>query len=571
MSLARTRINFVRSISWVDLCLFSLLLLFVYAMVGVAVEWTGPFRSTTEIDLSLTALPRYAFLSLFRGFAAYFISLMFTFCFGYLAAQSRLAEKILIPVLDILQSVPVLGFLPGIVLVLVQLFPGSNVGLELACVLMIFTSQVWNMTFSFYASVKGVPRDIRDMTSLFRLRAWDVLKKVEIPYSMNGLLWNSMLSMAGGWFFLMVVESFQLGDQDFRLPGIGSYMSVAIERGNTEAVIAGIAAMIFVIVLVDRCLWAPLVYSSSRYRSVEQGSPAGSPPMVLVLLQKSQLLRGYYRLLDRWREGREARRSLRPAKQALSPSIRKAGRTLYFTLIAMAIVTTVFAVFRLFDLLSSSTLREWGTYFLNTLYTFGRVMGAVTLGTLWTVPVGVFIGSNPQWTRRLQPVVQVIAAFPAPMIFPIITYLFLSAGVPFEYGCTLLMLMGSQFYILFNVISGASLIPESLKELGTVYQLSKREYWKAIILPAIFPSLVNGWITAAGGAWNASIVSEFVTYEGRTLSAPGIGSAISEAARDADFAALSGSIVMMITVLVLINRFFWRWMYNLSETRFRLE
>jgi len=292
MGLTHARIRLVRSISFIDLLLLAGIFLAIYALIGVAHEWVSPFEMRTEIDLSLSALPSYAMFSLVRGFVAYAISFLFTLVYGYVAAHSRRAEKILVPLLDILQSIPVLGFLPGLVLVLVNVFPSTNIGLELACILMIFTGQVWNMAFSFYSSLKAVPLELRELTFLFRLEKREVLRSLELPYAMNGLLWNSMLSMAGGWFFLTVTESFRLGDQDFRLPGIGSYMTTAYEQGNREALLAGVVAMAVVIIIVDRCIWAPLVVWSDRFkmgretpggaiqRSVVVGSVQSSTPLL---------------------------------------------------------------------------------------------------------------------------------------------------------------------------------------------------------------------------------------------------------------------------------------------------
>ncbi|MCB0406003.1 MAG: ABC transporter permease subunit [Bdellovibrionales bacterium] len=570
MSLARAQVKFVRSVSWVDLLLFSAIAAFIYGLIRVAAEWTGPFQSTTAIDLSYQALPWYAFLSMVRGFIAYFFSLGFTFLYGYMAAHTRFGERILIPLLDILQSIPVLGFLPGVVLAFVNLFPHSNIGLEMACVLMIFTGQVWNMTFSFYGSVKSVSSNWRELARLCQLTRWEVLRKIEIPHATNGLLWNSMLSMAGGWFFLMVVESFRLGDQDFRVPGIGSYMAVAIEQGSVGAMCGGIAAMILVIILVDRCLWAPLVYLSQRFQA--QSALAMPKPLLLRWLEGSHIRRGYLRLIESLAERREASVRFLPSKvplaRALSPALVRGFKWLGLVL---SIAVLILGAGALYELLSAIPLADWLVQLRDTFYTGLRVAGAVLLGSLWTIPVGVWIGTHPRWTNRLQPVVQVAAAFPAPMIFPILTYALLHFSVPFEFGATILMLVGSQFYILFNVISGATQIPAQLTEVSRSFGVGGWRYWKIVVLPSIFPSLLNGWITASGGAWNASIVSEHVTFEGRVLAATGIGTSITKAAQEGDFAALAGGVFVMVTVLILINRFFWGWLYKLSETKYRMD
>ena len=297
MDIFKPRIKLSRVISPVDIFLFFGVLLFIYAMLGVTHEWVvQPYHPKTEIHLGFGSLIQYSFFSLFRVFAAYFLSLIFTFTYGYVAAKSRLLEPVLISLLDILQSIPVLGFMPGFVLALVRLFPHSNLGLELAAVLMIFTGEGWNLVFSFYSSLRGVPQEVRDMTSIFRLNRWRVLRTVEVPYAMNGLLWNSMLSMAGGWFFLMVIESFTLGEQDFRLPGIGSYMAVAYDKSDYAAVGLGIFVMFAMIFIVDRVLWAPLVVWSEKFHFEEKSSPSeeGAHSVVLELMQKSHLIEKYF-------------------------------------------------------------------------------------------------------------------------------------------------------------------------------------------------------------------------------------------------------------------------------------
>lgn len=561
----------IRDFAWIDLSILLFVVLLIYALVGVAREWAGPFRSSTEIDLSIWALPRYSFLSTVRGFLSYAISLAFTIAYGYAAAHSRRAERLMIPFLDILQSVPVLGFLPGMVLALVKLFPNSNLGLELTCVLMIFSSQAWNMTFSFYLSVKSLPSELREVAALARLNRWEVLRQLEIPFALSGLLWNSMLSMAGGWFFLMVVESFSLGSQNFRLPGIGSYMAVAIDQKDSAAIVAGIVAMTIVIVVVDRCFWAPLVYASQRFMGGE--SRSGPKPLVIRAFEQSLLRRLFYRLqelAEERRELREERRQDRGSPFDLS-TIRPYLWLVRWGLLCGAVVVSAFGTLSLLRMVGEVGPMGWLEQLSDTLLTGLRVAGAVVLGSLWTIPAGVMIGTHPDWSRRLQPVVQFLAAFPAPMLFPIVTIALIWLGIPFGLGATILMVAASQWYILFNVIGGASLIPFSLIEVATAFRVGGWPYWRDIILPAIFPSLVSGWITAAGGAWNASIVSEYVTFGGAQYVAKGIGSSITIAAQNADYPRLAAGVVAMVTTIVLANVFFWNRLYRLTETRYRLE
>jgi NitT/TauT family transport system permease protein len=567
-------------ISLVDVFLFFGVILFIYAILGVTHEWVQPYHPKTEIQLGFNSLLRYSFFSLIRVFAAYLLSLLFTFTYGYVAAKSRRLEPILISLLDILQSIPVLGFMPGFVLALVRLFPESNLGLELAAILMIFTGEGWNLVFSFYSSVRGVPQDVRDMTSIFKLSKWRLLRMVEIPFAMNGLLWNSMLSMAGGWFFLMVIESFTLGDQDFRLPGIGSYMAVAYDKHDYTAVGLGIFVMFSLIFIVDRVLWAPLVVWSEKFQSEKQPtkSKVGTGSLVLDLLEKSRIIEKYFEWKQQFQKNWEQKLDKSKFPKRIMKKISKVGgappvlsKALRGILAIIGVVFLFWAGQKMYSIIAVTKMTDWWLQLKLTFFTFLRVTVAVILGSLWTIPAGVFIGTHPKWTRRLQPMVQIVASFPAPMVFPMLTLVMIKMGVNFEWGSIVLMLFASQWYILFNVISGATLIPRDFIDLGQLFRLSGIQQWKAIVIPSVFPSLVNGWITAAGGAWNASIVAELVEQGGQRLVATGVGASITEAARVGNFSALATGIVVMITIVVLLNRLLWGSLYKLAETRYRLE
>lgn len=573
VSLFRARIKIHRPINLVDVLLLVGIFAFIYALIGVAQEWSSPYRPKTEINLDFFSLLHYSFLSLVRVSMGYVLSLIFTLTYGYVAAKSRVAEPILISLLDILQSVPVLGFMPGLVLALVGLFPRSNFGLELAAIIMIFTGQGWNMVFSYYSSLKGVPGELRDMTRLYRLPQLEVITKIELPFAANGLLWNSMVSMAGGWFFLMVIESFSLGDQDFRLPGIGSYMAVAYEKGDTGAVVAGIFVMFAMIIAIDRFIFAPLVAWSERFKFDSKGPTQRS--LVLDWLNRSQLMEAYLNQLEKLKKEMSRRRDERlrekrpkiVTRAKLGPYLQ--GMRLVFIFIGGLVLGWGFK--SMYGLVAATHGETWLLHLRDTFFTFLRVTAAVAIGAVWTVPLGVFIGTHPRWSVYFQPVVQIVASFPAPMLFPVIVGALLWLGVSLEFGAVVLMLFASQWYILFNVISGASLIPVTMIDLALLFNVRGWHYWKAIILPAIFPSLLNGLITAAGGAWNASIVAEFVLYEKNQLVATGIGASITRAAQAGDFPALAGGILMMVVTVVLLNRLVWGSLYKLAETRFRLE
>jgi NitT/TauT family transport system permease protein len=545
----------------------------LFAATHVAREWTGAARRSVSIDLSVWALPRYTLFSLSRGLMAYALSLGFTLVYGYWAAKDRLAERVLIPLLDILQSIPVLGFMPGLVLALVALFPQSNVGLELAAVIMIFTGQVWNMTFSFYHSLRAVPNDLREVGKVYRYSGWQQLKWLELPFATSGLVWNSMMSMAGGWFFLMINEAFVLGHHDFRLPGLGSYMSVAVARGDFRAMGWAIFAMTLMIVLLDQLLWRPVVVWAQKFRVEETAGQETMSSWFLDWLNRSRLIA----LTRRWirRTVRKRKRTTEaaspPHSGTLSPASRRWAPLVSMAAFALLIAGLGFGSWMLYRLLLGVPPARWMATAAGAFLTLGRVLLSTAIGTLWALPAGLAIGLTPRLSRLLQPVVQVAASFPAPMLFPIVIAGLAVAGIPLGWGSIVLMLLGTQWYILFNVIAGAMAIPADLKEAAQSYRFTHRLRLWRVYIPSVFPYLVTGWVTAAGGAWNASIVSEFVNFRGRVLATEGVGSAISQAAERGDFPALAAGVVVMSTLVVLFNRTVWRRCYLLAEERYSLN
>ncbi|HVN87807.1 MAG TPA: ABC transporter permease subunit [Candidatus Binatia bacterium] len=559
-------------LSSVDALLAIGLAALVGGLVALAHRWTAPLRSTIDIDLSLWALPKYTLLSLARGMAAYVFSLVFTLVYGTVAAYNRAAERVMIPVLDILQGIPVLGFLPGLVLGMVALFPHSNVGLELACVVMIFTGQVWNMTFSFYGSLRAIPAELREAAAVYRFGWWKRFRTVEVPFAMIGLVWNSMMSMAGGWFFLTVNEAFTLGDRDFRLPGVGAYMSVAIERGDGRAMAGAVVAMVVMIIAVDQLMWRPLLAWAQKFKMEETEAAEVAQSWVLDLLRRSRLVPWIEEQAGRLFALLEARRVL-PDVGGRTPSrngtlvARGAGAGV----VALLAILFGWGATHIAALLAALSAREWMHLGASLGLTFLRTAAALVIGALWAVPVGIWIGLSPQRVRALQPVIQVAAAFPAPMIFPVVTLLILHLGVAFSWGCVVLMLLGSQWYILFNVLAGASALPHDLREAAEIYRITGWMRWRTLYLPAIFPSLVTGMITAAGGAWNASIVAEYVSYHGQPLIAPGLGSLITEATTAANFPLLAAGVLTMSLALVTLNRTVWRRLYRIADERFSLN
>lgn len=554
--------------SWRDGAAWLVVFALIYTLINVADEWRAPLKQSVVINLDARYLPGYAFYSLMRGVAAYVVSFFFTMVYGYVMARVRGAGRVMLPLLDILQSIPVLGFLPGFVLALVHLFPHRNIGLEMASVLMIFTGQVWNMTFSFYNSLRSVPQDLVEVSRLSELGWWERFVSLDLSYAAPGLIWNSMMSMAGGWFFLAVSEAFVLGDHDFRLPGVGAYMSVAIERGDGRAQVLGVLAMIVMIVVLDVVVWRPVVAWAHRF-SDEQGRPAtlffswewwGRTRLAAWLGALGRKLRLWFAALPiggavpgAWGRPRRPR------------GWRVWGARILAWLVWAAIITSVGLYI---DLVQTLQRTQWFALMRDTALTFGRVVASVVLATLWAVPVGVWIGTHQKWARKLQPVIQTAASFPAPMLYPLVLGLAMSAGLGLETSSVALLLLGTQWYVLFNVIAGASGMPHDLLEVCSLASLRRARVWTAYILPAIFPQLVTGWITAMGGAWNASVVAEYVRYHGRTLSATGLGATISKATEHGDFATLAAAVGLMSVSVVGFNRLVWRPLGRLAQNRY---
>src|SRR3989454_10227650 len=550
------------------------------AVVVFAREFEAPFLQAVQIDLRAAAVPKYTLYSLMRGVLALSVSFLFALLFGYAAARSRAAERLLLPVLDILQSIPVLGFLPGLVLGLVALFPYRNVGLELAAIVRIFTAQAWNLALSFYNSLKSLPDSLRDASKMAGWSPARRFRELELPAAAQGLVWNGMLSMAGGWFFLMVNEAFRLGDRDYRLPGIGSYMSVALDQGNAQAMALAIAAMVAMIVCVDQLLWRPLVVWVEKFRLDESsGGGPGPSSWVLDFLRRARLPRRAAVLQRRaYRRARRAARPLERPFRAVGPIIlrgprfafehwvaRKIGAGLAIAAVAAA---AALGAWRLWSVLAQLGWAEWGELVSSAALTFARVMTAVIVSTAWALPAGVVIGRSPRIARALQPVIQVVASFPAPMLFPLVILLFERIGIGLGLGAVALMVLAGQWYIPFNVISAVAAIPQQLKDATAAFRLPRWTRWRKLYLPAAAPALVMGWVTAAGGAWNGSIVAEYIQAGGAVRGTQGLGRLISEATAHANFPLLAGGIALMSLVVVGWNRIVWRSLMEWARTRF---
>jgi len=554
-----------------DLPVFALGLAILYSFVALARYWSGPLTPQVEIDLSVRALPLYSFYSVLRILIAYLLSLAFTFVYGYIAAYNLRAERFMVPLLDILQSIPVLSFLPGVMLAMVALFPRRQLGVELGAILLIFTGQVWNMAFSFYSSLKNIPTEMREAARLYRFSWWQSFTQMELPYSVIGLVWNSMMSVAGGWFFLMACEMFVLGKRDFRLPGLGSYLQTAASAGDGKAIAWGLVAMVTIIVLTDQLVWRPLIAWAQKFKfeNVEAKDVPRSP--VLNFLRRSEILSllssktvtPLYESLTL----RIARKNKPADSKAPTSTARKAIGWLLVTALAIGIA---YALFKSVLMIASLGYGGLKSILIGAAATFLRVNVTLLLGALWTIPAGVAIGTHPKLARIAQPLAQIAASVPATALFPLVLLALIRMGGGLGTGSILLLLLGTQWYILFNVIAGASAIPTDLQEVCNIFGFSRFERWRKLILPAIFPYLLTGLVTASGGAWNASIVAEYFHLQGQIFSTVGLGALISHATDEGNSQLLLTATIVMAVIVVTVNRLLWRRLYRLASTRYRL-
>lgn len=559
----------------IDIAVFIAVFGVVFGVYSIGRSWMGPVKVSGEISQDPRSLWLYATYSLVRILVAYAISLVFALLYGYAAAKSRRAEIVLIPLLDILQSIPVLSFLPGVMLAMVALFPSRQLGVELGSIILIFTGQVWNIAFSFYSSLKTIPRDLREAAIIYRFSRWQRFMELDLPFSTIGLVWNSMMSVAGGWFFLMACEMFVLGDKDFRLPGLGSFLQTAASHGNTRAMLWGLAMMVAVIVLMDQLIWRPVIAWADKFKFEQVESGTATQNSILNLIRReSYLIRGFRRLLHpivNWLTIRFASGAKRAAATFSSAQSKQPRRWLSWVLSAAGVAFLVYAVYRTVGELSQLSREDYFELLRSAALTFLRVNLALIIGALWTIPVGVAIGFSPRFARWMQPLVQLAASIPATALFPVLLLVLIRLRGGVEIAAMALMLLGTQWYILFNVIAGAMAIPTDLKEAAKVFRFSDLDRWRHLILPGIFPYLVTGLVTASGGAWNASIIAEYFHFQGRIVEAPGLGSTISRASDAGQFQVLLASTLIMAAVVVMINRLVWRRLYRLASTRFKLE
>jgi NitT/TauT family transport system permease protein len=543
----------------------------VLIYVGVRLALRAPEAvEGPVISLSPRDLPYYALRSISRMAAAYLLSLIFTLVYGRVAAQNRRAEQVLMPLLDVLQSVPILSFLPVVLLSLSAILP-EQFAAELASIVLIFTSQVWNMTFAWYQSLATIPVELREASKIFRFNGWIRFKALELPFAAISLIWNSMMSWAGGWFFLMAAEMFTVGQRDYRLLGLGTYLQEAANRGDTRAIFWGIGALVLVIVALDQLVWQPLLAWADRFKLETMKGEKPPSSWFYDLLGRSRLLRELAARMWRPLNERIDMWFIRRAATTARPEMERQGRPWLLYLLGLLLgLGLAYGALRAALMLAMVPISQWGEIGIGILATLLRVFASLFITLAWTIPVGVAIGTNPRAAAVLQPLVQIVASVPATALFPI--FLLLIVGLPggLNLAAVVLMLMGTQWYLLFNTIAGASAIPQDLKYTSALIGLSRWERWRTLILPSLFPFIITGAITASGGAWNASIVAEYVEFGGRTLSTTGIGALIARATATGDYPLLLAATLTMVLTVVFINRTLWRQLYRLAEEKYRM-
>ena len=558
-----------RFTTWADVIVLVGIAVLIY--IGVELASGAPKAiSGPRISLAPSALPLYAALSTARMAAAYALSMLFTLIYGYIAARNRRAERVMMPLLDVLQSVPILSFLPVVLLSLTAIMPES-VAVGLASIVLIFTSQVWNLTFAWYQSLTTIPKELHEANAIFRFNGWLRLKTLELPFAAISLIWNSMMSWAGGWFFVMAAEIFTVGDRDFRLAGLGSYLQTAANKGDVRSILLGILTLVLVVVALDQLLWRPLLVWAERFKLEMVTGDIEPRSWFYDVLHNSLLVKWF------------SRNVLRPLGERLDAwSLRRfpvdvrdagAGRRSVVGIAVSAVIIAglAYGAYRAIGMLTQVSLAEWADIGIGVLATLARVTAALLVALAWTIPLGAALGTSRKLANWLQPVVQITASIPATAFFPVLLLLLIGLKGGLNIAAVLLMLMGTQWYLLFNVIAGASAVPQDLKYTSALLGLSKWERWRTLTLPALFPYIITGSITASGGAWNASIVAEYAIFGGKTVFTTGIGSLIARATAAGNFPLLLASTLSMIFTVVLINRLFWRRLYRLAADRYRME
>lgn len=525
----------------------------------------------TPISLDPRYLPEYAFRTTLRMLAAIIASLVFTFVYATLAAKSRRAEMVLIPILDILQSVPILGFLTFTVVFFMNLFPGRVLGAELASVFAIFTSQAWNMTFSMYQSLRSVPKDLDEASKSFHLSWWRRFWRLDVPFAMPGLVWNAMMSMSGGWFFVVASEAITVGDTTVTLPGVGAYVATAIKEQNLPAVGFAVLTMLAVIIIYDQLLFRPIVAWADKFRFEQTASAEAPTSWLLDLFRKTRILRAFASAVSDAIESTTRIHLPGPDLSKLRFRLNVPARIIDAVWIGVIFVGATWIGWQVVDFIFATL--NWSDVWTATIdgfYTLIRVTVLIALASLIWVPIGVWIGLRPSIAEKVQPLAQFLAAFPANILFPAAVVLIIHFNLSPNIWLSPLMILGTQWYILFNVIAGATAFPSDLKEAARSFHLDGWKWWRFVILPGIFPYYITGAITASGGSWNASIVAEVASWGDEKLTAVGLGSYIANATEAGDFHRVVLGIVVMCVFVTLFNRLLWRPLYAYAENHLRL-
>lgn len=564
-----------RALSPSDWLAMTLIFSVLFALAWTANQMTGPYKVSAPavISLSPAVLPSYALRTVLRMFIALLVSLFVTFIFGTWAAKSKRAEQVIVPMVDILQSVPVLSFLSITVVGFIRLFPNSQLGPEMASIFAIFTAQAWNMILGFYQSLKTLPADLIEASKMFQLSPWQRFWKVEVPCSMPSLLWNMMMSMSASWFFVVLSEAISVSNQAIRLPGIGSYIAVAIEYADKSAVLYAILAMLAIIFLYDQLLFRPLIAWSEKFKPDSAPEEEKITAWLVHLLRRSTVMSmvgsGLRRVVEAFVNAKQFNRLFSQPESLPAHATNARGDRWWYLSLALFIVGTSFFLLRF--ILTTLTLYDVFQVFLLGIATSIRVIILIVLSSLIWVPVGVHIGRNPRLSKLAQPIIQFLAAFPANLIYPVVVIGIMTYHLNVEVWVTPLMMLGTQWYILFNVIAGASRIPRDLYLAAANFEVKGWLWWKRLVLPGIFPYYVTGAITAAGGAWNASIVAEWVSWGDMTLKATGLGAYIQSATQQGNFPQIALGTAMMCVFVLAFNHLLWRPLYRLAETRFNIN
>ena len=560
--------------SWrADIALLGLLVLlatFVFHGLDQMNQPLGVLDSS-PLSLDLVHLPEYTLRTTLRMFIALFASFVFSLVVATLAAKSRKAAIVILPALDILQSVPVLGFLTFTVVFFMGLFPGKETGVECAAIFAIFTSQVWNMTFSFYQSLRTVPNDLYEVSRQFAFSPWQRFIRLELPFATPGLVWNMMMSMSGGWFFVVASEAITVGDTTVSLPGIGSWLALAIEQQNIAAIAWAVLAMVAVIIVYDLLFFRPIVAWADKFRFEQTASQKRPRSRVYDLLRSTRLVPLVLLALG------SIKASLFLEKLPRLPSIRfktsaRVSRTadrVWLALVAAACIAGILQLSRFIG--STLGWEDVASTFGLGLITLVRVSVLIVLASVVWVPIGVWIGLNPRWAERLQPIAQLLAAFPANVLFPFAVIAIVALKLNPDVWLSPLMILGTQWYILFNVIAGASALPTDLREAARSFHIRGWQWWRQVALPGVFPYYVTGALTAAGGSWNASIVAEAVSWGDHHLYASGLGSFIAQATTAGDLQRVALGVVVMSIFVAGFNRLLWRPLYGFAERRLRID